>query len=137
MWNEGLKREAVEYHDLDADRIFPTGAQAYDHWFDWLPSTTREEFCGMLALDPDRPFLLYMCSSGFISGDHESGYIAHWIEGLRAQPGLERIAVLVRPHPVAIDEWHNVTLDFESVAVWLWRPVVRGPVAVQVPVAGS
>ena len=44
-----------------------TGAQAYDHWFAIRPSTTREEFCARVGLPPDRPYLLYLCSSPFIA----------------------------------------------------------------------
>jgi hypothetical protein len=118
LWNETQRREAVELHGLDPGVVFPTGAQAYDHWFTWRPSTTREEFCAPLGLDPGQPFLLYMCSSGFIAGTSEVPFVTRWLGELRARPGLERVGVLVRPHPAHAEIWRGVQLPGPQAAVW-------------------
>ena len=45
------------------------------------------------------PFLLYVCSSGFIPSD-ERRVVARWVEALRAAiPDLAGVGLLVRPHP--------------------------------------
>ena len=41
LWNDTQKREAIEWHDMPADRIVVTGAQCYDQWFDRAPSRDR------------------------------------------------------------------------------------------------
>ena len=106
VWNEAQRRDAAEIHGLAAERVAVTGAQAYDHWFQWEPATTREEFCARVGLPADRPFLLYLGSSGgYIKG--ELPYVREWVERLRAsgRPELEEVGVLVRPHPKTKESW--------------------------------
>ena len=100
VWNEPQREEARMLHGIAADRIAVTGAPLHDRWFAQQPSTSRAEFCGRLGLPADRPYVLYVCSSGFIAPD-EAAWITRWLAGVRrsGQPGLERLAVLIRPHP--------------------------------------
>jgi hypothetical protein len=100
VWNEAQRTEATELHGIPAHRVAVTGAPLYDPWFEQRPSSSRHEFCRRIGLPPDRPFLLYVCSSGFIA-PQESAWIRHWIDALRASgaPELAEVPVLVRPHP--------------------------------------
>ncbi len=118
VWNEIQRREAVELHDLPAESVAAVGAHSFDHWFDWRPSTTREEFCLRAGLDPEQPFLLYVCSSGFIAAD-ERPVVRRWIELIRSEPELARVGVLVRPHPTNGARWAEHDLGtLPNVAVW-------------------
>lgn len=100
VWNEAQRQEAIDLHGLDAERVVVTGAPAYDHWFGWKPSTTREGFCRKLGLDADRPFVVYLGSSAFIA-PAEADTVLEWVEGLRAAPfpELRDVGIVVRPHP--------------------------------------
>lgn len=105
VWNEQQAREAVEHHGVKRGRIDVTGAATYDHWFRWQPSRDRGPFLSSLGLDPDRPCVLYLCSSGFIARD-EPRWIEQWLDGLRATAGpLADVDVIVRPHPLNADVW--------------------------------
>jgi hypothetical protein len=120
VWNEAQKREAVELHGVPPERVRITGAQLFDDWFERRPATVREIFCRRIGLDPNRPFLLYLCSSLFIARD-EVTFVRHWIEGLRnsSSPALRDCGVLVRPHPGHAAQWAEVDLSgFENVTVW-------------------
>ncbi len=117
VWNELQRREAVELHGLDAGSVAVTGAHPFDHWFDWRPSTTREEFCAEAGLDAAHSFLLYVCSSGFISSDERS-VVGRWIEAVRSHPGMEQVGVLIRPHPTKIGIWTEERPAWPNVAVW-------------------
>ncbi len=118
VWNEIQRREAADLHGLDRDSVVVTGAHPFDHWFDWRPSTTRAELCAETGLDPDRPFLLYVCSSGFIASD-ERAVVARWIEAVRHHPGLEQVGILVRPHPTKGRIWaEGSAASLPNVAVW-------------------
>ena len=64
VWNEVQKQEAVEMHGLQPEQVVVTGAPAYDQWFARIPSTTRQAFCTKVGLPTDRPFIVYLCSSG-------------------------------------------------------------------------
>jgi hypothetical protein len=117
VWNEIQRNEAIELHDVDPARIVVVGAHTYDHWFRWRPSTTRDEFCARVGLDPARPFVLYLCSSGFIVPD-EIPVIRRWLEALRPGP-LAEVGVLVRPHPLAGVMWPETAPEgFEDAVVW-------------------
>jgi hypothetical protein len=119
VWNELQRTEAVELHAAAAAQVTVTGAQAYDHWFATRPSTDRATFCGRLGLPPDRPYLLYLCSSPFIA-PQEVEVVRRWIQAVRAsdQEPLRSAGVLVRPHPQNAAQWAGVDLSaFGDVAV--------------------
>ena len=114
VWNDVQKREAVEMHGLPADGVVVTGAQCYDQWFDRQPSRSREEFCASVGLDPNRPFVLYVCSAmSPVPDPVEPVFVKRWVEALRASgdPGLRDAGVLIRPHPERMREWQGVSLD--------------------------
>jgi hypothetical protein len=118
VWNEIQRREAVDLHGLDGETVAALGAYPFDHWFDWQPSRGRDELCLEVGLSPARPFLLYVCSSGFIAAD-ERPIVSRWVEALRVDPELAGVGVLVRPHPTNGAIWREHALgSFANVAVW-------------------
>ena len=121
VWNEPLKQEAVELHGVPPERVVVTGAAPYDHWFAWRPSTTREQFCRRVGLDPHRPFLLFLGSSSFIApAPREVRFVEGWIRRLRSAGGaLAEAGVLIRPNPQNAEQWCEADLSaFGNVAVW-------------------
>ena len=128
VWNEAMKREAVELHGMPPERVAVTGAQSFDEWFGRRPSTTREAFCARVGLRPDRPYLLYVCSSPFVA-PHETPFVRAWVAQLREAPteALRQVGVLVRPHPQNWKQWR----DFDSsgmVNVTIYPPLGAVPV---------
>jgi putative sugar O-methyltransferase len=120
VWNDAMRREAIELHGVPARRVVVTGSQAYDHWFEWRPRWSRTEFCQRIGLRPDRPFFLYLCSSKFIAPE-ETGFVRRWISQLReaAEPRLRDVGVLVRPHPQNALQWRSTGLsDLENASLW-------------------
>ena len=122
LWNETQKREAIEWHDMPADRIVVTGAQCYDQWFDRAPSRDRDSFCRAVGLAADRPFLLYVCSV-MTPNPYESKFVLQWIEQIRrsSDARLRNAGILVRPHPERLEEWEQVTLERVGNAVLYGR----------------
>jgi hypothetical protein len=120
VWNEAQKAEAVSMHGTDPERVEVTGAMVYDQWFARRPSSTREEFCARVGLDPARPILLYLCSSPFIAPD-EVVFIEQWIEAIRraTDERIRTAGILIRPHPENRQPWHRFdAMGLENVAVW-------------------
>ena len=118
VWNDLQEAEARELHGVPLARIRITGAPTFDHWFDWRPSRSRDEFCAEVGLRADRPILLYVCSSGFIAPD-EPTFVRGWIERLRARGGdLAEAGILVRPHPLFALPWSDAGLDGPQTAIW-------------------
>lgn len=126
VWNETQKREAVELHGVAPDRVSVTGAQCYDQWFDRTPRRTRDEFCAMVGLPSDRPFVLYACSALSPERPTEAAFVRRWIEAIRASgdPVLRTASVLIRPHPQRLAEWQETDLsDLPNVAVYGSHPL--------------
>lgn len=126
VWNHMQKQEAVELHRIPAAKIVVTGAQCYDRLFAHRPSMSKRMFLEKVGLEPDTPYLLYLCSSGFIAS-HEVGFVSRWVERLRRSGDrrLERIGVLVRPHPENAAQWIDEDLSrFGNAAVYPRRGAV-------------
>jgi hypothetical protein len=117
VWNEAQKREAVSMHGAKPEQVVATGAPVYDQWFARRPSTTREEFCRKVGLSPDRPFLLYLCSSQFIAPD-EAVFIEKWVRAVRSAP--DPSAPGERPALAAIRRIQSERDS--SVAAWRRQP---------------
>ena len=125
LWNDTQKREAVEWHDMPADRIVVTGAQCYDQWFDREPSRDRASFCRAVGLSPEQPILLYVCSV-MTPNPYESKFVLRWIEEIRrsSDPRLRGAGILVRPHPERLEEWEGVSLErFGNAVLYGRNPV--------------
>ena len=123
VWNRHQRKEAIEMHGMPPDRVVIAGAPRFDTFFRMTPSTSREDFCGRLSLDPGRPLLLYVCSSGFVA-PHEVAFVRRWVESLRRADAawLRECAVLIRPHPAYQEDWAAADLsDLPGVAVWAQR----------------
>ena len=123
VWNEAQKAEAVSMHGADPDHVIVTGAMVYDQWFARRPSSTRDEFCARVGLDPARPILLYLCSSPFIAPD-EVVFIEQWIAAIRAAPDarVRTAGILIRPHPENRQPWHRFdAMALQNVSVWPTR----------------
>ena len=118
VWNEFMRREAIEMHGVTADRVLVTGAPLFDQWFTLLPTRTREQFFAQVGLPLRRINLLYLCSSGFIAQD-EVAFVHRWLAALRAEaPGaLREAGVLIRPHPANAAQWQSITFPPDSAAV--------------------
>ncbi len=129
VWNETQKREAIELHDLDADRIVVTGSQVFDEWFARKPSTTREEFCARVGLRADRPILLYVGSSLLEASPAEPPFVVRWARHLResGHPVLRDCGILVRPHHEHGSAWRRLNAPgLENIACW--PPLGASPV---------
>jgi hypothetical protein len=120
VWNEEQIREATEMHGIARGRVVATGAQKFDEWFERKPRWSPAEFAARVGLDPDRPYVLYVCSSPFIAPD-ETGFVKRWITSIRAsdRPVLQDVGVLVRPHPQNAAQWRGVDLSaFGNATIW-------------------
>ncbi len=111
VWNEMQKDEAVRLHGTPPEAVVVTGAQNFDHWFTWRPSTTREAFCERWSLDPARPIVLFLGSSPQITAD-DVGLVRRWLAGVRGSRYdlLREANILIRPHPKQ-DVWRTGAWD--------------------------
>jgi hypothetical protein len=127
LWNDVQRDEATRLHAVPPERIAMTGAHTFDPWFARRPSEDRATFCARLGFDPERPIVLYLCSSVAIART-EPAWVERWLRFLR-DTGLPEPAeanVLIRPHPASGGAWRDSELaGWERVAVW--PPVGSSP----------
>jgi hypothetical protein len=119
VWNEAQRREAAELHGVPAGRVVATGAPKFDEWFERRPVTSAAAFRAKVGL-PDRPYVLYLCSSPFIAPD-EVGFVRDWVAALRRTPDalVRDLGALVRPHPQNAAQWVDADLGSrDGVVVW-------------------
>jgi hypothetical protein len=120
VWNAAQAQEAVTLHGVPAERVIVTGAQVFDRWFAMRPSLGREEFCGKVGLDPERPFVLYAGSSSFVAPE-EAAFAERWTAAVRASrhPHVASAGILIRPHPANARQWRTFdTTRWPNVALW-------------------
>lgn len=118
IWNEIQRRELVELHGIPADRAVITGAAKFDSWFELAPSRDAAAHKRHVGLDPEKPYLLYVCSSPFIAPD-EVSFVKRWIASLRSAGGeVGELGVLVRPHPQNARQWQDAELGDANAAIW-------------------
>lgn len=120
VWNDIQKKEATDLHGVQADRVVVTGAPRFDEFFAMRPSTTREDFCTRIGLDPTVPLVLYLCSSEFVA-PHEVDFVTRWMTSLRQNPDpiVQAVGILVRPHPAHLKQWKNMDLPrLGNAALW-------------------
>lgn len=120
VWNEIQRDEAVDLHGVDPERVFVTGASAYDRWFESKPSTSRKEFCDSVGLRPDRGYLLYL-GSALVGGVDEVPYIEDWVRRIRShgEQSVREAGILIRPHPKRPVRAGDFAFpDEEHVAFW-------------------
>jgi len=100
VWNDRQRAEARALHGFPEDRVVVVGAPRFDSFFTLRQQMTRDAFFVPLGLDPERPALLYVCSSPFVSAG-ELAFIRRWLTALRASDSeaLRTCTVIVRPHP--------------------------------------
>ncbi len=124
VWNEAQRREAIDLHGIEPDHVVATGGQLFDKWFERRPTRSRDEFMNEVGLDPNAPYVLYLCSSPFVvrKPQAEIDFVLRLLEGMRASDDerLRRTGLLVRPYPRG-SQWRKVDLASHGNAV-RWPP---------------
>ncbi|MEQ1761241.1 MAG: hypothetical protein ABL986_23270, partial [Vicinamibacterales bacterium] len=128
-WNRRQRDEAIELHHVPADRVVLAGAPRFDEFLACAPRVPRQTFFASMGLDPNRPALMYVCSSAFVSGD-ELPFITQWLHALRTAPyeDVRTCNVIIRPHPdveLVGPDVASTRLDFgvEGLAATAFRPL--------------
>jgi len=122
VWNQGLAAEAVDLHHIPPERVVITGAPTFDYLFAAEPDLARQDFCTQAGIDPQRDYVLYLCSSVQVAGD-ETGFVSDFAENLRNNPATRDTIVMVRPYPMNAGIWH----EFKADNVVIWPPEGETP----------
>jgi hypothetical protein len=117
VWNDALRQEAVTIHGVPSENIYLTGAPVFDFWSEMKPTLSYEEFCSEAGLDPGLPYILYLCSSKYISGD-ETEFVGQIGRTITQNKNQYNANILVRPHPLNTAIWENAGNRMKEVTLW-------------------
>ena len=103
-WHAGHAKDARDYHGIEAEHVVVAGSPFFDKWFDATPIRARSATCDRMGLDPGRPYVLYLGSSGNIARD-ESSLVLEAVAALRASADRQTRAtqLVFRPHPANLN----------------------------------
>jgi hypothetical protein len=104
VWSRSLALDLTKWHNIPPHQIMVTGAPRFDPWFEGKLDMGRSQFCQLAGLDPQKPFILYVCSTFLVDSNYnkevsEATIISEMSHALNQCPETQDIQVLVRPHP--------------------------------------
>jgi hypothetical protein len=104
VWNEPIAQEAVELHDIPARAIRVTGAPHVDRVFTMRPTVTAHEIGREMGCAPDRPYVVFLCSSRTLIAS-ETELVTRLAEALSRRFPDGAPTLVVRPHPTNPEPW--------------------------------
>jgi hypothetical protein len=115
VWNTALAEEATAFHDVPRDNIIIIGAPVFDFWFETQPSLDFDNFTIKTGIGANQPYVLYLCSSKYISGD-ETSFVRAFATALHDNQNSAHIRVMVRPHPLNSQIWDG--FEDQNIVIW-------------------
>jgi len=67
VWNENMRREIVQYHDLPSEKVDVVGSPQFDFYHDRSKFRSREAFFERYGLDPKLKLIAYCVAGGNIA----------------------------------------------------------------------
>jgi hypothetical protein len=112
VWNDFQKKEAIDLHKINAEKIEVMGSPTFDNWFSLKPSIPREQFLENAGLKKDAKYILYLCSSQSIV-NNETISIDRWINRMRKskRDKLNEYSIIIRPHPKQEEIWNDYDIS--------------------------
>ena len=94
-WGPYSQREAQEFSNVEESTIVNVGIPQWDFYHDPMYTLTREQFCAMNNLDPQKKIIVFGSEGKITPGD---GPIAKFIAQKIQAGELENAQLYVRPH---------------------------------------
>lgn len=95
VWNEFMKKQALFLQDYKDSEIIVTGAPQFDYYAQKENLWSREHFCEIFSLDPDKKIILYGSTGGHCA--YEADYI-QLIKNYIDKGFLTNVQIFIRPH---------------------------------------
>jgi hypothetical protein len=78
-WSPHMKEEAMRLHSVPEERIAVVGTPQFDTHFNYVPTTTREQFMESIGAQPDKRLLVYCPEPKWTFSDHDNLRLIHEI----------------------------------------------------------
>jgi len=121
VWNEVIKKEAMELFYFPENNIFISGIPRYDLFFSNPTICSKVEFCMRMGLDPEAKIILYCTGSGATGSTKldlkspESEIAGFLLENINNGFFKEKVQLLVRLHPQANPEEYMYLNEMKNV----------------------
>lgn len=97
VWNDIMRKEAVEYHSMDLDKIDIVGVPQYEQYRKLAAQTSKERFRKRLKIPNDASVITYTASAMFMFPDEER-FVQELVEAIsRGECGNSHL--VLRTHP--------------------------------------
>lgn len=114
VWNDVLKREAIEYHGYDSCKVHVTGVPIYDS-YRLVNSNHKDKFFNDLGLDNALPLVTIATIPAIYYGhSHRNVIIA--IADAISQNLLPLCNILIRPHPMDETDY-SMLVDYKNLNI--------------------
>jgi hypothetical protein len=107
VWSEEMRREAIELHHVDPDRITVVGAPQYDVYANFQPRWSREEFMARIGAEPGEKLVVYSPGDSWTFSDRDNLHLIHDIFTSDDFPGP--VHLHVRKYPKVQNDLSDVT----------------------------
>jgi hypothetical protein len=121
VWNEVIKKEALDLFYFPEKDIFISGIPRFDLFFTKQDIDTRQKFCEKMGLDPEAKVIFY-CTGSDATGitkmdlkSPESDIAGFLAENIKNGYFKEKVQLLVRLHPQAIPDDYMFLNDYSNV----------------------
>lgn len=102
VWNEALKKEAIELQNYKEENIHVVGVPQYDIFAQKEFLWSRQEFMKKFDFDPDKKTIFFSSSSVYAPDDGDIAEIL--IEAMKENKFSYPVQIFIRPYPgIAID----------------------------------
>lgn len=99
VWNEQMKKELITYYpEINESQIYVTGSPQFDFYAGSFWGHSRQHFCNLVGIRPDKPFVLYAANTPDIM-PYEHLLVDDLIKRMRTSRLLSDTTVVVRLHP--------------------------------------
>jgi hypothetical protein len=110
IWNKFQVKELTNIHGVPESLALITGAPSLDHWFTRSSKASRTEFCNRNGINPNKPFVVYLCSSWNVAPD-EHLFANELVRELPKHLGNDCPTIVIRPHPLNTGIWKEFRHD--------------------------
>jgi len=125
VWNELMKRQAIEFHGYEPQDIRTTGTPQWDRYFREGVTISRDAFCATIGADPDRKLITVTTTPRALYANHDR-VLQVLVDAIRHRRFPCPAQILVRLHPR--DDLHHYA-EFENTPEVIlekpFRPTVR------------
>lgn len=117
VWNNNMKKEAIEYWNFSGEDVYVTGSPQFDYYYDKSKFCSKKEFFKEMGLDLDKKLITYIVS-GAVVLPNQMDAIEMLIDAISNNEISYPAQLLIRKHQGTevnqfkeLEKYENVVVD--------------------------